>query len=56
MVNYIFESLLTFHRERATNCRVIALETAQNFKAITESWNIRTDMWLKHCTIDPIRC
>jgi len=34
--------------ERATNCKVLDLETAQNFKAITESWNIRTDHWLKH--------
>jgi len=34
--------------DRATNCRVIGLETSQNFKAVTENWNIRTDHWLKH--------
>jgi len=34
--------------DRATNCKVLQLETAQNFRAITEAWNIRTDRWLKH--------
>jgi len=34
--------------DRATNCRVIGLEAAQNFKEVTENWNIRTDHWLKH--------
>jgi len=33
---------------RATNCRAIELETAQNFKSVTDAWNIRTDHWLKH--------
>jgi len=41
--------------ERATNCGVINLETAQNFKAITECWNIRTDMWLKHYIYERVK-
>jgi len=34
--------------ERATNVHVLGLELAQNFRGVTESWNIRTDKWLKH--------
>lgn len=34
--------------ERANNAHIINLELAQNFKSITDSWNIRTDKWLKH--------
>jgi len=34
--------------DRATNVHVLGLELAQNFRAVTESWNIRTDRWLKH--------
>jgi len=34
--------------DRATNCQILDLEFAQNFKEITDAWNIRTDKWLKH--------
>jgi len=34
--------------ERATNAHIVSLELAQNFKDVTDSWNIRTDKWLKH--------
>jgi len=33
---------------RATNVKLLDLEFAQNFKGVTEGWNIRTDKWLKH--------
>jgi len=34
--------------ERASNAHILKLELAQNFKDVTDSWNIRTDKWLKH--------
>jgi hypothetical protein len=43
--------LLTSTRNRATNCDILGLELAQNFREITNSWNIRTDRWLKHCIL-----
>jgi len=34
--------------DRATNCKIIGVELAQNFKGVTDSWNLRVDRWLKH--------
>eukprot|EP01116_Phalansterium_solitarium_P004611 TRINITY_DN1564_c0_g2_i2.p1 TRINITY_DN1564_c0_g2~~TRINITY_DN1564_c0_g2_i2.p1 ORF type:complete len:438 (+),score=149.91 TRINITY_DN1564_c0_g2_i2:119-1432(+) len=34
--------------ERATNVWPLKIETAQNYRAISEHWNVRTDRWLKH--------
>jgi len=34
--------------DRATNCKILTVELAQNFREVTEGWNIRTDKWLKH--------
>lgn len=34
--------------ERATNVHPFRIETAQNYRAVSENWNVRTDRWLKH--------
>jgi len=45
--------------DRATNCHVLNVELAQNFREVTDGWNIRTDKWLKHyiyerLTVSPV--
>lgn len=33
---------------RATNFKITKVELAQNFRDVTDGWNLRTDAWLKH--------
>eukprot|EP01114_Cavostelium_apophysatum_P011080 TRINITY_DN2525_c0_g1_i1.p1 TRINITY_DN2525_c0_g1~~TRINITY_DN2525_c0_g1_i1.p1 ORF type:complete len:471 (+),score=106.65 TRINITY_DN2525_c0_g1_i1:139-1551(+) len=45
--------------DRATNFKLVQLELSQNFREVTDAWNIRTDKWLKHyiyerVTVSPV--
>jgi len=37
--------------DNAEAVHILNFELAQNFREASESWNIRTDQWLKHCII-----
>jgi len=39
---------LQTNRDRASNVDILSLEFAQNFKGITDSWNKKTNLWLKN--------
>ncbi|PRP85851.1 membrane bound O-acyl transferase family protein [Planoprotostelium fungivorum] len=41
--------------ERAQAVHILDFELAQNFREASESWNIRTDRWLKHYVYERVR-